>query len=116
MISFLRAMPGLALEEFQAAWGRQAQAVMASPELGGAIRRYAVAPTIGTPSFVCDGVSEMWFDSAEEAAVQACNTSAYRGLVLEAQREFSQAEPLTLLTKIRHACSAADDPHSKPFP
>ena len=74
-----------------------------------------VASTIGKPTFECDGVSEMWFDSAE-AALQACNTAAYRQLVLEAQREFAQAEPLMLLTEIGHAWSAVDDPHSKPFP
>lgn len=115
VISFLRALPGLAPEAFQAAWSRQAQAVVVSPELGGAIQRYVVAPTIGKPTFECGGVSEMWFDSAE-AAVQACNTATYRRLVLEAQSEFARAEPLTLVTEIGYAWSAGDDPHSKPFP
>ncbi len=43
------------------------QAVLASHELGGAIQRYVVASTIGKPTFECDGVSEMSFDSAEAA-------------------------------------------------
>lgn len=115
LISFLRRKDGSSPESFAAALRAHADTVMNSTELGSAIHRYAMGSVIGTPTLECDGVVEMWFNSAEDA-VGVGNTPAYRTLVLDWQKEFTSPEPLTLLTQIGYDWSAADDPHSKPFP
>ena len=115
LISFLTSRPGLDAEAFAGACARHADAILAAPELAAAIRRLVIGRVMGTPTFASDGVLELWFDSAQDA-VRACNTAVYRAVVLDAQADFALPEPLTLLTEIGHAWSAADDPHPKPFP
>ena len=115
LISFLQKKPEITSAAFVAALRGQADAVLAAPELALCVHRYVLGPVMGTPTFSCDGVVEMWFHSAEDA-VRVGNTPAYRALVLDAQKEFALAEPLTLLTEIGYAWSAADDPHPKPHP
>lgn len=115
LISFLQRKSGVTPEAFAAAMRGQAEAVLASPELASAVHRHATGPVIGTPTFACDGVVEMWFHT-EADAVRACNTPAYRALVLEARKAFALPQPLTLFTEIGYAWSAPGDPHPQPHP
>jgi hypothetical protein len=115
LISFLRARPGLGREEFIQSWRRQADALLDAPEFSSLVQRYAISAAFGKASFEADGMAEMWFNSVEDA-VRACNTPAYRRLVLEEQEEFAMPAPLTLLTDLAHAWSADDCPFPLPFP
>jgi hypothetical protein len=115
LISFLRRKPGTSPEVFLAALRGQADAVLAAPVLASAVHRYVMGSVMGNPTYACEGVVEMWFNSAADA-VTACNTPAYSALVLDAQNEFALPDPLTLLTEIGYAWSAADDPDPRPHP
>lgn len=115
LISFLRAQPGLGPEKFIQSWRRQADALLEAAEFSSLVKRHVINAAFGKASFDADGMAEMWFDSVEDA-VRACNTLAYRKLVLEGQEAFALPAPLTLMTELAHAWSAEDCPFPAPFP
>jgi len=115
LISFLRARPDQGQQHFGRALREQANALLAATEFSRLAQRYVINETFGRHSFDADGMTEMWFNSVEDAVV-ACNTAAYRQLVLEGQEKFAQPAPLTLLTELAHAWSADDCPFPFPFP
>ena len=115
LLSFLRTKPGLDSGGFLDAWHSQAAALLADPQFSALVRRYVLDAAFGKSSFEADGMAEMWFDSVDDA-VQACNTPAYRRLVLEEQEAFAMPAPLTLMTEVAHAWSSSDCPFPFPFP
>jgi|GEM_PF-3545431 len=115
LISFLHRKPDLDVEEFRAAWQRQANTFLENAGSSALLHRYVLGSALGKPTFQCDAVSEMWFHTAADA-VAFCNTPQYREQVIDAQQEFSLAKPLTLLVEVGHAWSAPDDPYPQPHP
>ena len=115
LLSFVQARPGLERDGFLRAWQSQATALLEDAQFSSLIRRHVLDAAFGKKSFEADGMTEMWFDSVEDA-VKACNTGAYRRLVLEEQETFAMPAPLTMLTELVHSWSSPDCPFPFPFP
>ena len=109
VIEFLKRFPNVSKEEFALQWQAHASAVLGNPSVKQLVRRYAQDLVVQQPppGYEFDGVSEMWFDSMEDA-LALLNDPAYVKGVQEARASFCDpAHTVLMPTKVTHAWAAA---------
>ncbi|CAN5411867.1 hypothetical protein BH11PSE7_BH11PSE7_24460 [soil metagenome] len=108
VIEFLMRAPALSKEEFARQWQAHASTVLSDASVKRFVRRYAQDLVVQQPppGYEFDGVSEMWFDSMEDA-VALLNDPAYVKGVQEARAAFCDLDRTVLMpTKVTHAWAA----------
>jgi hypothetical protein len=109
VIEFLMRSPALSKEEFAQQWQAHAATVLTNAQVKHLVRRYAQDLVVQQPppGYEFDGVSEMWFDSMEDA-VALLDDPAYVKGVQESRAAFCDPSRTVLMpTKVTHAWAAA---------
>ena len=108
VIEFLARAPGSSKEEFAKQWQAHADAVLGNASVKALVRRYAQNLVVQQPppGYEFDGVSEMWFESMEDAVALLDDASYVQG-VQGARAAFCDGGRTVLMpTKVTHAWSA----------
>lgn len=108
VIEFLARAPGISQQAFAQQWQAHADTVLGSEPARRLVRRYAQNLVVQQPppGYAFDGVSEMWFDSMEDA-VTLLNDPTYQAGVQAARAAFCDMGRTVLMpTRVTHAWSA----------
>lgn len=108
VIEFLARAPGLAQDAFARQWQGHAAAVLGNGAVNRLVRRYAQNLVVRQPppGYEFDGVSEMWFDSMEDA-VALLNDPDYVNGVQAGRTAFCDMDRTVLMpTRVTHAWTA----------
>ncbi|RZL07121.1 MAG: EthD family reductase, partial [Rubrivivax sp.] len=108
VIEFLVRAPGLSPEQFAQQWQAHAGALLDSAPARRLVRRYAQDRVVQQPppGYEFDGVSEMWFDSMEDA-VALLGDADYQAGVQAARAAFCDMDRTVLMpTRVTHAWAA----------
>lgn len=108
VIEFLARAPGLSQAEFAQRWEAHAAVVLANDVVKRLVRRYAQDLVVRQPppGYEFDGVSEMWFDTLEDA-VATLNDPGYASGVQALRAAFCDMGRTVLMpTKVTHAWAA----------
>lgn len=108
VIEFLARAQGLSQEDFAQRWQAHATAVLGNSAASRLMRRYAQDLVVRQPppGYEFDGVSEMWFDSLEDA-VALLDDADYVANVQASRAAFCDTRRTVLMpTRVTHAWSA----------
>jgi hypothetical protein len=108
VIEFLARAPGMSPEDFADRWQAHAHQVLGHTSVQRLVRRYAQDLVVRQPppGYEFDGVSEMWFDTAEDAAT-LLRDPRYIEEVAQAREGFCDVGRTVLMpTRVTHAWSA----------
>jgi len=108
VIEFLARAPGISQEAFAHQWEAHADVVLGNKTVQRLVRRYAQDLVVRQPppGYEFDGVSEMWFDSMEDA-VATLNEPGYISDVQARRAAFCDIGRTVLMpTKVTHAWKA----------